>query len=62
VNQIVVIFVPYGENFAGSGVRQDQRPEPKDDHVQNSASATSESIEDADQLPLRRWFTFEKGP
>jgi len=61
MNQFVVIFVPYGEKFADVDVGQHQRPESKNDFAK-SADASFSQPEDAEQLPLWRWFTFEKGP
>jgi hypothetical protein len=62
VNQVVVIFVPYVEKLADVEARQRERPEPEGDSTAIPKTDSFQPSKGAEQLPLWKWFIFEKGP
>jgi len=62
MNQIVVIFVPYGETFTGMKAGERPHPGSNDEFAKIRDHASAQPAKDAERLPLWRWFTFETRP
>ena len=57
MSSIVVIFVPWGDKRSDSRATP-QKPIDVTESIENPDAIRSEPIDDAEQMPLWRWFTF----